>query len=207
MLQRGIRIPWTANSRIELDLETMERIRDAGCRQLCVGFESGDQDTLDAMKKGSRLERMHRFMEDSRKAGLLIHGCFMIGFPGETRESVFRTINLAIQLKPDTVQFYPVMVYPGTEAYEEYQRREWITASNYGEWVTTEGLHNCVIRNETLGSAELVRLCDEARRRFYLRPRYLVYKLAQVVTRPTEWGRTAKAAGTFFRHLIQGSGV
>jgi radical SAM superfamily enzyme YgiQ (UPF0313 family) len=207
ILNRGIRIPWTANSRIELDLETMERIRAAGCRQLCVGFESGDQQTLDTMKKGTRLERMARFMEDSRKSGLLIHGCFMVGFPGETRESIFRTIDLAIQLKPDTVQFYPVMVYPGTEAYAEYHRRGWITALNYENWVTPEGLHNCMIRNETLNGAELVRLCDLARRRFYLRTEYITYKLVQVLIRPSEWGRTVKAARTFFRHLIHGSGV
>ena len=207
ILVRGIRIPWTANSRIDLDFETMMKIKVAGCRQLCVGFESGDQRTLDSMRKGIKMERMRQFMLEAKKAGLLIHGCFMIGFPGETAESVQKTVDLAIQLKPDTVQFYPVMVYPGTEAYDTYAQKGWITARGYSEWITADGLHNCVVRNETLNSEDLVWLCDQARRRFYLRPNYLAYKLIQILKTPTEFVRTAKAARTFFKHLLMGSRV
>lgn len=203
----GIKVPWTANSRIELDLETMVKIKQAGCRELCVGFESGDQDVLDGMRKGTKLDRMFRFMNDARKAGILIHGCFMMGFPGETLESIEKTIDLAIKLKPDTAQFYPVMVYPGTEAYEEYREKGWITAHEYAEWITPEGLHNCVVRNETLSSSELVRLCDVARRKFYLRPRFILFKLFQMLEKPTEIVRTIKAARTFFKYLILGSRI
>jgi radical SAM superfamily enzyme YgiQ (UPF0313 family) len=207
IIKRAIKIPWTANSRIDLDLETMKKIKDAGCRELCVGFESGDQNVLDTMKKGIKLDRMFQFMEDARKAGIFIHGCFMVGFPGETIEGVKKTIDLALKLNPDTVQFYPVMVYPGTEAYEEYKERGWLTASDYSQWITPEGLHNCVIRNETLRSQELVRLCDFARKRYYLRPGYIAYKLFQIIEKPTEIIRTAKAAKVFFRHLLLGSRV
>lgn len=205
ILQRGIKIPWVANSRIDPDLETMLKIKAAGCRELCVGFESGDQKVLNSMGKGIKKDRMFRFMEDAKMAGILIHGCFIVGFPEETEKSIQKTIDLAIRLNPDTVQFYPVMVYPGTEAYEDYKKRGWLTARNYNEWLTPEGLHNCVVRNETLTSSELVRLCDIARRRFYLRPRYFVYKLVQMIERPAEIIRTAKAARTFFKHLIVGS--
>jgi len=207
LIKRGVRIPWVANSRIELDLQTMKKIKAAGCRELCVGFESGDQDVLNSMKKGTKLNRMFRFMEDARTAGLLIHGCFMVGFPGETQQSCENTIDLAIRLNPDTAQFYPVMVYPGTEAYETYKKREWITASDYAQWVTSEGLHNCVVRNETLTSTDLVRLCDLGRRKFYLRPKYILYKFFQMIKRPAEIVRTAKSSRVFFKHLIIGSGV
>jgi radical SAM superfamily enzyme YgiQ (UPF0313 family) len=207
ILKRGVVMPWTANSRIDLDLETMKKIKAAGCRQLCVGFESGDQVVLDSMKKGTKISRMYDFMKDAKRAGLLIHGCFIVGFPGETVESVHKTINMAMALNPDTVQFYPVMIYPGTDAYTEYERKGWITVRDFSQWITPEGLHNCVVRNETLTSAELVRLCDLARRKFYLRPRYLTYKLLQLIGRPAEIGRTAKAARTFFKHLLLGSRV
>jgi len=100
-----------------------------------------------------------------------------------------------------------VMVYPGTEAYEEYQKRGWLTARNFNEWLTPDGLHNCVVRNETLTSSDLVKLCDQARRRFYLRPGYIVYKLSQMIEKPSEIVRTVKAARTFFKHLIVGSKV
>jgi radical SAM superfamily enzyme YgiQ (UPF0313 family) len=207
IIQRGLKIPWVANSRIDPDLETMLKIKEAGCRELCVGFESGDQEVLNSMKKGIRMDRMLQFMEDAKKAGIFIHGCFMVGFPGETLESIKRTIDWAIRLNPDTVQFYPVMVYPGTEAYEEYKKKGWLTARNYNEWLTPAGLHNCVIRNEALSSSDLVRLCDLARRRFYLRPRYIFYKLIQMIEKPSEVVRTVKAARTFFKHLVFGSRV
>lgn len=204
---RGLKLPWQANSRIEVDLETMRKIKAAGCRELCVGFESGSQSLLDRMRKGTKLERMFEFMRDARQAGILVHGCFMCGFPGETREDVEATIDLAIKLDPDTAQFYPVMVYPGTLAYDEYREKGWLTAASYRDWLTPEGLHNCVVRNEHLTSAELVRMCDLARRRFYLRPRYFAYKMGQVMQNPGELRRTAKAFGVFLKYLIRGSRV
>jgi radical SAM superfamily enzyme YgiQ (UPF0313 family) len=207
VIERGLRVPWTANSRVDLDLETMRLMREAGCRMLCVGFESGDPEALKAMRKGVTRERMKQFMADARKAGILIHGCFIFGFPGETRSSVERTIDFAVELSPDTAQFYPVMVYPGTEAYDDYLAKGWITAQDFSRWLTPEGLHNCVVRNEALTPEELVRLCDEARRRFYLRPGYMAYKLRQSVRNPAELVRTAKAARTFFKHLMRGSKV
>jgi anaerobic magnesium-protoporphyrin IX monomethyl ester cyclase len=207
IIARGLKLPWTANSRIDLDLEGLKKISAAGCRQLCVGFESGDQDVLNGMHKGTTTEKMVQFMSDAKQAGILVHGCFMLGFPGETRESVEKTIELAIMLNPDTVQFYPVMVYPGTEAYDEYKGKGWLTARDYSEWLTPEGLHNCVVRNEHFTSEELVRLCDLARRRFYLRPRYIAYKAMQMIAHPGEIGRTAKAARTFAKHLLRGSKV
>ncbi|MBI5442457.1 MAG: radical SAM protein [Deltaproteobacteria bacterium] len=207
IIAKGLRIPWTANSRIDLDYETMVLMKRAGCRQLCVGFESGDQAILDGMKKATRIERMQEFMGEARRAGILIHGCFMLGFPEDTPETVEKTIRLSLTLNPDTVQFYPVMVYPGTDAYEEYRAKGWITAKGYREWLTPEGLHNCVVRNDHFTSADLVKLCDQARRRFYLRPSYLARKARQLALSPVEIGRTAKAARTFLKHLIVGSRV
>ena len=204
---RGLSITWTANSRVDLDLETMLSMRRAGCRMLCVGFESGDQQVLNAMHKGISRERMIRFMNDAKRAGLLIHGCFIFGFPGETKNSIKNTIDFALQLNPDTAQFYPVMIYPGTEAYEEYRDKGWITSDDFSDWLTSRGLHNCVIRNQDLEASDLVRLCDEARRKFYLRPGYIVGKLGQIVSDPAEFKRTFKAGRTFLKHLITGSRV
>ncbi len=207
IIERGLKIPWVANSRIDLDFKTLERIKASGCRELCVGFESGNDKALSAMNKGVKVEQMFRFMEDARKAGIFIHGCFIFGFPGETLDDIEKTIDLAIRLNPDTVQFYPVMVYPGTEAFEEYRQKGLLTKRSYRDWLTPDGLHNCVVRNETLSSEDLVRLCDLARRRFYLRPGYIAYKLKQMVTKPAEIGRTIKAARTFMKHLVFGSRV
>ena len=207
VVRRGLRFEWSANSRADLDASLLAAMRAAGCRQVCVGFESADPTALAAMKKGVGTERMLRFREDARKAGIKVHGCFIFGFPGDTRESILATIDFALRLAPETAQFYPVMVYPGTEAYGEYAARGDITADSFRDWLTPEGLHNCVVRNETLSPAELVRLCDLARRRFYLRPAFLARRLAAVLLSPGELVRTVRAGRTFLKHLLRGSKV
>ncbi len=207
VLDRGIQLEWVANSRIEVDQETLLLLKKSGCRHLCVGFESGDPDSLAYMQKGTNTPRMFQFMDDARRADIRVHGCFMVGFPGEDAAALERTMELALKLNPDTAQFYPMMVYPGTEAYEDYRERGWITAGSFRDWLTPEGLHNCVVRNEHFSSEELVRWCDTARKRFYLRPRYVATKLWQVLRHPHERARTLKAARIFLRHLLQGSRV
>jgi anaerobic magnesium-protoporphyrin IX monomethyl ester cyclase len=207
MIKKGIRISWTANARVGLDVETMKKMKASGCRSLCVGFESGSQNILDRMKKGIKLEESYNFMKGAKKARLLIHGCFMAGLPGETRETLKETLTLAKRLDPDTVQFYPVMVYPGTEAYDWYKERSLIATDDFSKWLTPRGLHNTVIRTEGLSSEEIVRFCDNARREFYLRPRYLLYKLKQTFANPAERARNLKSARAFVKHLIRGSDI
>ncbi len=95
----------------------------------------------------------------------------MVGFPGETRATMERTLDLAMTLAPDSAQFYPMMVYPGTKAYAEFKERGWLTTEDFSRWLTPAGLHNCVTRTDALTPEELVAFCDRARRRFYHRPR------------------------------------
>ena len=207
IMDRKLKINWTANSRVELDYQTMRMLRASGCRMLCVGFESGDEQVLAAMRKRVTKEKMFTFVRDARKAGILIHGCFIFGFPGEDKAAVQRTIDLSLQLSLDTAQFYPVMVYPGTEAYEEYKAKGLLSAASYSDWLTPAGLHNCVVHNEYFSSKELVRICDEARKRFYLRPRYVGYRIKKCMFRPDETLRTLKAGRTFLKYLLKGSQV
>ncbi|WP_420266702.1 B12-binding domain-containing radical SAM protein [Candidatus Magnetominusculus dajiuhuensis] len=207
IIKRGVKISWTANARATLDYETMGVMRRAGCRSFCVGFESGSQQMLDNIKKRTVIDDMGKFMEAARKAGILVHGCFMVGLPGETKATMAMTLDLAKRLNPDTVQFYPMMIYPGTGAYDWYSERGLLTTKDFSKWLTPAGLHNTVIRTEELSSEELVRFCDNARREFYLRPAYLLYKLRQVITHPRELKRTVKSARTFMKYLLKGSDV
>ncbi len=203
--RRGIRFPWTANCRADVDYETLRAMRMAGCRMVCVGFESGSQALLDAIHKGTTVQMMHTFADDARRAGILVHGCFMVGLPGETREMMQKTLDLALELSPDTAQFYPIMVYPGTELYDEYQAGGFLTVDRYSDWLTDEGLHNCVVRTVDFSGEELVKWCDEARQKFYLRPSYIARKALQMIRHPSEISRTKKAAKTFFKYLFRGS--
>jgi len=207
ILRRGIRVSWSINARADLDFETMKIMKDAGCRCMCVGFESGSPVLLETIKKKVTIDKMLRFVEDARKAGILVHGCFIVGHPGETRGTMEQTLELSKRLNPDTVQFYPIMVYPGTEAYDWYKQRGLIITDDFSRWITPAGLHNTVVRTEELSPEDLVRFCDRARREFYLRPRYLLYKMRQTLMDPAERKRNLKSARTFLKYLVRGSDV
>lgn len=198
-------IAWSANSRADVDLETMRLMKKAGCRLFCVGFESGDQQILDNIKKGTKIDVIRKFAGEARRAGIMVHGCFMVGNRGETRDTLERTLALAKQLNPDTAQFYPIMVYPGTADYSYFQERGWIVSRNFREWLTADGLHSSVVSNPDLSYEYLVGYCDRARREFYLRPRYLLAKAWQTLRHPSEAGRNFKALGTFWRYLLKPS--
>jgi radical SAM superfamily enzyme YgiQ (UPF0313 family) len=205
LIRRGNHLPFAINARADVSYETLRWLKKSGLRLVCVGFESGDQDTLDRMQKGIDAERFYEFREAARNAGVLVHGCFMAGNPGETRESLDKTLRLAMQLEPDTAQFFPLMVYPGTKAYEWARSRGYLTTEDFQEWLTPDGLHRTIVSQPALPADAAVAWCDSARRTFYLRPRYLVTKLRQIITQPGEAKRILKAALVFARYLIRPS--
>ena len=111
------KLTWTCNVRADLDVETMKWMKKAGCRLVIVGFESGSNEILKLMKKGVRVEQF-KSAANAKKAKLLIHACYMMGNRGETIATMNETLQLAKKLNTDTAQFFPLMVYPGTEAYD-----------------------------------------------------------------------------------------
>jgi len=205
--KRGLKITWSANSRADVDLETLTAIGKAGCRLLCVGFESGDQEVLDKMQKKLKVEQTDTFVRNAKKAGVRIHGCFLVGNPGESKKSLAKTLNMALKINPDTAQFYPIMIYPGTKAYEWAARNGYLRKERYDEWLTKDGLHNSVVSTPELGWDELVEWCDDARKKFYLRPSYIVAKGFQSLGNWHEFKRLLRGALTLFRFIFRGSRV
>lgn len=202
LIKKRIKIPWYANARADLDFETMRLMKQAGCRLLTVGYESGSQKILDNIHKGIKIEDMTRFNEDAKRAGLLIHGCFMIGNPGETIETIEETMRFAMSLNCDTAQFFPLMLYPGTEAYDWARENGYIKSEDFSGWLTEDGLHSTVLETESFSTKDLVGLCDRARRRFYLRPNYIFYKALRSLSNSDEFVRSFKTFRTFYKHLF-----
>jgi anaerobic magnesium-protoporphyrin IX monomethyl ester cyclase len=196
-------IPWSANSRADVDFETMRLMKKAGCRLFCVGFESGEQKILDNIHKGTSIEKIRKFMTDAHRAGILIHGCFMVGNRGETAQTLEKTLAFAKELNPDTAQFFPIMVYPGTSDWDYFKSKGWITTNDWRKWITAEGLHSSVVSNPDLTYDHLVAFCNRARREFYLRPSYVLSKLIQMIRSPGEAKRIIKAFLTLWRYLIR----
>lgn len=203
LIARGNKLPFTANSRADISYETLHSLHQAGLRLVCVGFESGDQEVLDNIKKSITVEKFYQFREDARKAKVLVHGCFMAGNPGETHESLRKTLDLAKHLNPDTAQFFPIMIYPGTEAYEWASQNHYMLTDDYGKWLTEDGLHRTIVSQPGLSAEDIVAWCDEARREYYLRPRFILAKIWEILTSPHEAGRIFKASRTFFKYLFR----
>jgi anaerobic magnesium-protoporphyrin IX monomethyl ester cyclase len=206
VLRRNIKFTWSANSRADVDLETLKILRRAGARLFCVGVESGDQLLLDKMKKNLSLEQVRQFFQDAKKAGILIHGCFLVGVPGETKDTMHKTLALAKELNPDTAQFFPIMVYPGTEAYHWAHEHNYLLTDDFRQWLTEDGLHDCVISRPELSNKDLVEFCDHCRRKFYLRPSYISKKMLMSFTSYYEFKRLFKGARSLSKFLFRGSG-
>jgi radical SAM superfamily enzyme YgiQ (UPF0313 family) len=200
--KRGIGTRWSCNSRADIDLETLAAMKKSGCRLVCVGIESAEQKILNNIRKGTTVGGIRQFMKDTKKAGVLVHGCFILGNEGETEKTIRKTIDFAKELNPDTAQFFPLMVYPGTEVYEWARKNGYLTSNDFGEWLDSEGQHNCMISRPDLSSEALVAACNRARKEFYLRPAYMLSKAVQAVMQPEEAPRILRSAKALAKNLL-----
>lgn len=203
MIDNKIKLKWVVQCRVTLKYETMVLMKKAGCRLVVVGYESGNQKVLDGMHKGITLEMSRTFNEAAKKAHMRVHGCFMVGNPGETKETMMDTLRFAKSLRMDTVQFFPLIVYPGTEAWQWAQENNYIVAKSYDEWLTKEGMHNCVLSTPEVSNQELVDFCNYARKKFYLRPKYIFMKIGECLTSKDDFVRTFKSFKTFKKYLLK----
>ena len=199
--KRGNGLVWSCNARADVDLDTLKAMKTANCRLVCVGIESGVQEVLNNVKKGTTVEGIRKFFKNTKEANVLVHGCFMLGNKGDTKETIKETIKFAKELNPDTSQFFPLMVYPGTEAYEWAKEQGHLKTNDYAQWLNEEGGHNTIIDRPGLTHEELVQMCNDARTEYYFRPNYMATKAKQVLTMPMERRRILKAFQVFVKQL------
>jgi len=174
ILRRKLKVTWSINSRADVvDYELFKLMKKAGCRLLLVGFESGDQQMLQKMKKNITVERMREFVDLVKKAGLQIHGCFVLGLPGETRETIEKTIRFALETRMDTVQFSAAIPFPGTDYYQVCQEAGLIEARDWKDWLN-QGEQSTVVNYPGLSKSEIEKSVDEGLKKFYFRPSYMV---------------------------------
>jgi len=201
LIENKNRLKWYANVRSDLDFETMSLMKEARCRLLVVGFESASQKVLDGMHKGLKLEQSIEFMKSAKKLGILVHGCIMVGNPGETRETMEESFNFVKKVGCDSMQFYPLLVYPGTEAYEWAKDHGYLLTEDFSQWLTSTYAHNCVISFPHLTREEMVNFCETAYNRYHFNFRYLASKLLQMLASPSEGRRTIRSALKYLAYL------
>lgn len=202
LVERGVnkRLRWLCNARVNLDYETMKAMKEAGCRLIIPGIESGSQQILDNISKGTKVEQFQEYVDNAKKAGLLIHACYMVGNQGETKETMQQTLELALKLNTDTAQFFPLIPYPGTGAYE-WARSNGYIELDYSKYCMPDGTHNTVLSLPHLTAQEMVDFCNMARRKYYLRPRYILHRLRVGLTDPSDFKRSLKAFGKL-KHFL-----
>lgn len=178
MIRQGYhkRIRWLCNARVNLDYETMRLMRRAGCHLIIPGIESVSPQILKNIRKGTTVEQIERYIANARRAGLMVHACYMVGNEGETRETMEATLAAALRFRTDTAQFYPLIPYPGTEAYAWAKARGYISG-RYDEYVREDGTLNCVISTPEISAQDFVDFCARARKKYYLRPWYIAHRL------------------------------
>lgn len=199
--QHGVTLKWFANVRVNIDRETLALMADAGFRCCATGFESGDALLLKNMWKGQSLDQAKAFVNDARDLGILVHGCFMVGFPGETTETMAKTLDLALELRPDSAQFYPVMPFPGTSYFDWARSNGYLATERYSEWLDEAGAHRCIVNLPGLSASEIDEFCERAYRRFYFRPSYLWAKATQALRQPSEGIRSIKSFVNYLWYL------
>jgi hopanoid biosynthesis associated radical SAM protein HpnJ len=198
---KGLGITWSCNSRVTVPKETLKVLKECGLRLLTVGFESGNQNILNNVKKGITVERSREFMKATRELDILVHGAFILGLPGETAQTMEETMRFALQLDPYSIQVSLVAPYPGTEIFEQGIREGWIVREGNG--LIKDGIQNAAISYEGLSREEIFESVERFYRRFYLRPRPILRILGEMLQDRDEFSRRIREGREFFSFMAK----
>ncbi len=200
--ERGLDVTWSCNARAQLDYDLMKTMKDAGARILIVGYESGNQKVLNNIRKGIVLTQAERFTRDAKKAGLRIFGCFMIGLPGDTKESIEETLQFAKRMNPDMVFFQQAVPFPGTEFYEWAKHNGHLITEDFGQWLDGNGQLRCLVSYPHLTAEEINEIRDKLMIRFYTNPKHIWQTITKNL-HPVEGIRVARYAFQYLSYLMK----
>jgi hopanoid biosynthesis associated radical SAM protein HpnJ len=163
-------VTWSCNAKANVPYKTLKIMKDNGLRLLLVGYESGDDQILLNIKKGLRTDIARRFTEDCRKLGIIIHGTFILGLPGETKETIEKTIRFAKEINPHTIQVSLAAPYPGTELYRQAVENGWLQENEASNLVSDTGVQLALISYPHLSKEDIYHSVEVFYKRFYFRP-------------------------------------
>jgi anaerobic magnesium-protoporphyrin IX monomethyl ester cyclase len=174
LIRKNLGIVWTASARVgTVTLELARKLRQAGCMQLFLGFESASQEVLDSLCKGVRVEQAWETMSVLRRAGIDCVGSFILGSPADTRATIRATIRMARKLAPAYVQFTLLTPYPGTVLYEQARAAGWLAEMDWSRF----SMMMPTLKHPTIPARALRNSIYWAYISFYLGPRHLWHEL------------------------------
>lgn len=196
-------ITWSCNSRANLDYETIRELQSGGLRLLLVGFESGNEQILKNIRKGINKEQMRRFTEACKKAGVLVHGTFVLGLPVETRETIEETIRFAQELDVFSIQVSLAAPYPGTELYEQARRNGWFARKDNTKIVRDTGFQDSTLEYPGLSKEEIFEAVERFYHRWYFRPRPILRIIKTMLEDKEVCFRRLREGYEFFKSMAQ----
>ena len=205
IIEEKLDVTWNCQIRADADFETLKLMAKAGCRLVIVGFESANQQILNNVRKGITVEQMRKFAKNVKKAGILLHADFIIGLPGETKETVKQTIRFIKEIKPDILQVSVATPFPGTEFYDWLKKNDYLTTDDPDEYLDEQGRQRCVISYPWLSSEEITKYVDEILKKYYLSLRYVPIALRQIFRKNglAEFKRLLYSARSFMDYIYR----
>nr|AIA16490.1 protein of unknown function (DUF3479) [uncultured bacterium] len=196
-------LTWACNSRANLDYDTIKSFKDSGLRLFLVGYESGNEDILQRIKKGVTLDEMRRFTKAGHQAGVVIHGTFILGLPVETPTSIENTIRFAQELDVFSLQVSLAAPYPGTELYEMARQNGWFVKKDKTDLVETDGFQQSALEYPGLSKEEIFEALDRFYKAYYLRPKPILRIIKTMLEDKDVFVRRCREGFEFFKSLRQ----
>jgi hopanoid biosynthesis associated radical SAM protein HpnJ len=193
-------VTWSCNAKANVPYESLKVLKEGGLRLLLVGYESGDQQILHNIKKGMRVEVAEKFTRDCHELGIAIHGTFIVGLPGETKETLDKTMKWAAKINPHTIQVSLAAPYPGTFLYDQALKNGWLDADN-AELVDEHGIQIAPLHYPHLSHGEIFDSVEAFYKSFYFRPGKIGSIVAEMIRSPDMMKRRLREGVEFFDFL------
>jgi len=196
-------LTWSCNSRANVNYDTIKLMKDCGLRLFLVGYESGNQQILDRIKKGITLEEARRFTQACKDIGVVIHGTFILGLPVETKETIEETIRYAMDLDVFSIQVSLAAPYPGTELYEMARQNGWFAGKSKTDIIRNDGIQEAALEYPGLGKEEIFEAVERFYRQYYFRPGPILRILKTMLKDKDVCVRRLREGFEFFRTMFQ----
>ena len=193
-------ITWSCNAKGNVPRSTLKIMRDNGLRLLLVGYESGNQKILHNIKKGMLVDVARRFTKDCHELGIVIHGTFILGLPGETKETIEETIRFAAEINPHTIQVSLAAPYPGTFLHKQATENGWFATDN-SELVDEFGGQIAQLSYPHLRHTEIFEGVEDFYKRFYFRVPKIAAIVGEMLRSPEMMKRRLREGIEFFQFL------
>jgi len=199
LIENKINLPWDCLGRVNMVTIRMLRwMKKSGCILIRYGVESGDQEILNKCRKGITVREIERAFEMTRKVGIKTHATVMFGLPGETKNSIERSIEFCLKLNPSYIQFAIATPYPGTDYYREVKNNNWLVAK---KWSDYDPIAGSVVSYPSLSNEDINEAIKRGYKRFYLRPVYMWGRLLSARSL-AEYEQLVRAGFSLFKKLF-----